>query len=63
VFRTLQNWLSEYRLYRRDEKGRVVKDRDHLMDATRYLLMSGSAVAAVKSPILKEPDVFPSEWN
>ena len=39
VFTTLQHWLSEYRLYRRDEKGRVVKEHDHLLDATRYLAM------------------------
>lgn len=39
VFSTLQHWLEEYRLYRRDEKGRVVKENDHLMDATRYLVM------------------------
>ncbi len=39
VFSTLQHWLGEYRLYRRDEKGRVVKQNDHLMDATRYLVM------------------------
>nr|WP_269438529.1 hypothetical protein [Halomonas sp. IOP_31] len=39
VFSTLQNWLAEYRLYRRDEKGRIVKENDHLMDATRYLNM------------------------
>lgn len=37
VFRSLQNWLREFRLYRRDEKGRVVKTDDHLMDAGRYL--------------------------
>jgi len=41
VFRSLGNFLSEFRLYRRDEDGRVVKDRDHLMDAMRYLVMSG----------------------
>lgn len=41
VFDTLQNWLMEYRLYRRDDKGAVVKERDHLMDATRYLVVSG----------------------
>lgn len=39
VFSTLQHWLAEYRLYRRDEKGRVVKENDHLMDATRYLCL------------------------
>ena len=41
VFRTLQSWLAEYRLYRRDEKGAVVKKDDHLMDATRYFIVSG----------------------
>lgn len=41
VFKTLGNWLGEYRLYRRDEKGAVVKSNDHLMDATRYLIVSG----------------------
>jgi phage terminase large subunit-like protein len=41
VFRSLGNFLSEFRLYRRDEDGKVVKDRDHLMDAMRYLIMSG----------------------
>ena len=43
VFRTLPSWLSEVRLYRRDEKGKIVKERDHLMDATRYLIMTGMA--------------------
>jgi hypothetical protein len=36
VFQSCQNWLGEFRLYRRDERGRIVKDRDHLMDALRY---------------------------
>ena len=47
VFKTLANWLEEYRIYRRDDKGRVVKERDHLMDATRYLVMSGLTRACV----------------
>jgi phage terminase large subunit-like protein len=37
VFSTLGSWLEEFRLYRRDDKGRVVKENDHCMDATRYL--------------------------
>lgn len=48
VFSTLTNWRAEYRLYRRDEKGRVVKEHDHLMDTTRYLVMSGLDIAAFK---------------
>lgn len=38
VFGSLANWFGEYRLYRRDEKGRIVKENDHLMDVTRYLV-------------------------
>lgn len=47
VFRTLLNWLAEYRIYRRDTNGRIVKANDHLMDASRYLIRSGLAVACV----------------
>lgn len=48
VFRSLSNLLGEYRVYRRDDKGRVVKERDHLMDALRYLVMSGVPLARTK---------------
>jgi len=37
VFTNMVSWLTEFRLYRRDEKGNVVKQNDHLMDCTRYL--------------------------
>ena len=47
VFKTMQSWLGEYRLYRRDEKGAVVKTNDHLMDATRYLIVSGLLVESL----------------
>lgn len=47
VFKSLRNWLREYRIYRRDEKGHVVKEHDHLMDATRYLVVSGLDIATV----------------
>jgi hypothetical protein len=49
LFSTLGNLRAEYMLYRRDEHGRIVKKFDHLMDALRYLVMSGKAVAVVKS--------------
>lgn len=35
------NWLNEFRRYHRDEKGNILKQDDHLMDATRYLVRSG----------------------
>lgn len=45
VFRTLRNWTSEFRIYRRNEDGKIIKELDHLMDATRYLIMSGMRMA------------------
>jgi hypothetical protein len=48
VFRSLGNWLREFRLYQRAEDGRIVKQDDHLMDATRYLIMSGRDRMRVK---------------
>lgn len=48
VFASLGSWRSEFRLYRRDEKGNIVKENDHLMDATRYLIMSGLDIAKTK---------------
>lgn len=41
VFSTCQNFIAEYRLYRRDQKGEIVKSNDHLMDCIRYMIMSG----------------------
>jgi hypothetical protein len=53
VMRSLQAWLREYRMYRRDETGKIVKQDDHLMDATRYLVMTGRERAKVK-PVPRE---------
>jgi len=47
-FTTLQNLQSEYRLYRRDENGKIVKKLDHLMDALRYAVMTFLAIGKVK---------------
>lgn len=48
VFRSMGNWIAEFRLYRRNDKGQIVKEKDHLMDATRYLIMSGLEHAKTK---------------
>lgn len=37
----LSPWIEEYRMYRRDTNGKVVKSNDHLMDATRYAIQTG----------------------
>ena len=41
IFKSLTNLQAEYRIYRRDEKGKIIKEKDHLMDCLRYLVMSG----------------------
>ncbi len=48
VFRNCVNWLKEYRTYRRSDDGRIVKINDHLMDATRYLAMTGINCATIQ---------------
>ena len=48
VFASCGSWFEEYRLYRRDEKGKIVKVNDHLMDATKYLVVSGLQRARVQ---------------
>lgn len=57
VFQSCTNWLYEYRLYRRDERGRIVKDKDHAMDETRYAIVSGIERAIVR-PIDKPTLVY-----
>lgn len=37
IFASLSNLFGELRLYRRDEKGRIVKKNDHLCDCLRYV--------------------------
>jgi hypothetical protein len=56
VFNTCPQWISEFRKYHRDEKGRVVKADDHLLDATRYAVVSGI-------PIARQPPAAPEATN
>jgi phage terminase large subunit-like protein len=41
VFAHCGPFFEEYRLYRRDAKGRVIKQADHVLDALRYAVRSG----------------------
>lgn len=63
IFKTLQNLLSEYRLYRRDDKGRIVKQNDHALDALRYGIVSGLAIAEVNLPKFVPPMQFQTEFS
>jgi hypothetical protein len=44
IFRSLTETQQEIRLYRRDERGNIVKENDHLMDCTRYLVATADQV-------------------
>lgn len=50
VFSSCTRWLGEYRLYSYADNGTIKKERDHLMDATRYLVMSGVQRARIQAP-------------
>lgn len=48
VFANLDGFLTEFRRYARDERGQIKKKNDHLMDAFRYLVVSGRKMARSK---------------
>jgi len=54
VFRTCTGLLEEVRSYRRDEKGNVVKENDHRVDAWRYAVMTRD-IATVEKPVNTNP--------
>jgi hypothetical protein len=60
IFRTLVYTLKELRLYRRDVKGKIVKENDHLMDDMRYLLNTDSAFQT--RPIKTNNHTSRGEW-
>jgi predicted phage terminase large subunit-like protein len=57
VFRTLANFFQEYRLYRRDTRGQVVKQNDLLMNCLRCLCVSG------RDRLCTEPDPEEEEYR
>jgi phage terminase large subunit-like protein len=59
IFANLQNTLSEIRLYRRNEKGKVIKERDHAMDAGRYRSMTRRIARAPLPPKPKADPLSP----
>ena len=55
VFASLSKYLDERRLYRRDERDQIVKERDHLQDAARCLVngISRMHTKPVQSPPIR----------
>ncbi len=54
IFKSCPNLLGELRIYRRDEKGKVVKEKDHCCDALRYLIMTGLKFADIEPTMLED---------
>lgn len=64
IFSSCAQLLQEYRVYRRDEKGRIVKRDDHCLDALRYLVMSGITRMDTKPQLTRPPErLGPWSWN
>lgn len=62
VFNTLVYFKKEIRLYRRDEKGKIVKENDHLMDDMRYLLNTDGAFQSRPIPRARGSGRLGGEW-
>jgi len=57
VFKTCHNWFMEQSMYHYDEKGKVPdRQPDHLLDATRYVIMSGLVLARTDPGIEDDDD-------
>lgn len=59
VFPSLSNFLKEFRVYRRDEKGNI-QGTDDLMDALQYLVVTGMKRAMTKSQAKIDTDYIRS---
>lgn len=62
VFSSLMHFAKEYVLYRRDEKGRIIKERDHLMDCLRYGIVDINKARSIeqlsKAPVYTGPTKY-----
>lgn len=65
IFKSLVNLIGELRLYRRDSKGKIVKERDHLCDCLRYLSQGilARARCAPAPPSLETRRSGGSKWS
>ncbi len=46
IFKSCRSTMSEFKVYRRDKLGKIVKSNDHAMDALRYLIKTMQRVFA-----------------
>ena len=60
VFASLSKYLEERRLYRRDERNQIVKDRDNLQDAARCLV---SGISRMHTKPVPRPPTPPRRYS
>lgn len=63
IFKSCVQTVAEFNIYRRDEKGKIVKQNDHLMDAKRYAVRSGLKIATTLIKHIKKPKSFRIEGS
>ena len=61
IFTNLPNLAKEFVLYRRDLKGHIIKENDHLMDAMRYI--QNNLVRAKSLEQMRSTPVYPGGNN
>lgn len=61
VFSSLVDWFDEFRLYHRKD-GKVVKEFDDLMDATRYGIMMLRCAVPHTAPVTRVGDLGEGAW-
>lgn len=63
VFNTLSNFAKEFVLYRRDEKGKIIKENDHLMDCMRYVANNVSRAKSIEQMRSRPNYSGPTKYN
>ncbi len=48
VFNTCRKFMNEWRSYSRDEKGKIMKGNDHLMNALEFVMLDGLPLASTQ---------------
>lgn len=59
IFSTCSDFFDEYKQYKRDSKGKVIKENDHVMDSFRYGVMTPNIAQTKPVPMAYNQGVSP----